>query len=53
MPYPGKSKDEIIELVMRRYKEGNLRAGDSDHKAKSHQQALAIALSEGRKYGSK
>lgn len=51
MPYPGKSKDEIVAIVMDRYKHGQQHAGDKKHKAKSQKQALAIALSEARKYG--
>lgn len=53
MPYPGKSKDQIVEIVMKRYKEGKQHAGDEQHKAESRKQALAIALSEARKYGRK
>ena len=53
MPYPGKNKQEIVEAVMHRYKEGKLKAGKGDRKAESHKQAIAIALSEGKKYGRK
>jgi len=51
MPYPGKSKDEIVKIIMHRYKQGKQHAGDKKHKATSQKQALAIALSEARKYG--
>lgn len=53
MPYPGKSKDEIAEIVMKRYKEGKQHAGKGGHLATSRKQAIAIAISEGKKYGSK
>lgn len=51
MPYPGKNKDEIVKIVMDRYKKGEQHAGDKKHLAKSRKQAIAIALSEARKYG--
>ena len=53
MPYPGKSKDEIAHIVMKRYKEGKQHAGKGGHLADSRKQAIAIAISEGKKYGSK
>lgn len=54
MPYPGKSKDEIEHLVMQRYKEGKQHAGPGKkHLAQSRKQAIAIAISEGKKYGGK
>ncbi len=51
MPYPGKSKDEIVQIVMHRYKNGEQHAGDKKHLAESRKQAIAIALSEAKKYG--
>ncbi len=53
MPYPGKSKDEVVKIVMDRYKKGEQHAGDSKHLATSNKQAIAIALSEAKKYGNK
>ena len=51
MPYPGKSKDEVVHIVMKRFKEGKQHAGSKKHLASSRKQAIAIALSEARKYG--
>ncbi len=53
MPYPGKTKDEVVKIVMDRYKKGEQHAGDEKHKASSAKQALAIALSEAKRYGNK
>lgn len=53
MPYPGKNKDEVFAAVMHKYKKGTLHAGSSKHKAESRKQAIAIAFSEGKKYGRK
>jgi len=47
----GKSK---IEKVMHEYKEGELHSGSKKGpQVKSHEQAIAIALSEARKSGAK
>ena len=53
MPYRGKDKNEIMHTVMKRYKEGKQHAGKGGHLAESRKQAIAIAISEGKKYGSK
>lgn len=48
--YPkSKAGKHKIEKVMHEYKEGELNIGKSDKKVKSRAQAVAIALSEGRK----
>ncbi len=51
MPYPGKTKDQVVKIVMDRYKNGDQHAGKGGALASSNKQALAIALSEARKYG--
>lgn len=53
MPYPpGTSKADIAGEIMHNYKHGNLKSG-SGHEVQSRKQAIAIALSEGKKYASK
>tara|TARA_R100000742_G_C4273938_1_gene93703 strand:+ start:1681 stop:1851 length:171 start_codon:yes stop_codon:yes gene_type:complete len=42
-------KDKKIEKVMREYKMGTLKSGNSDKKVKNRKQAIAIAISESRK----
>jgi hypothetical protein len=45
---------EKVKYVMGEYKKGNLHAGPGGkHKAKGFKQAIAIALSEGRKWAGK
>jgi hypothetical protein len=49
--YSEKAKEKI-EKVMEEYKDGDLKSG-SGKKVKSHQQAIAIGISEARKDGLK
>ena len=50
MPYPaGTSKEDIAGQIMHKYKHGSLKSG-SGHEVENRKQAIAIALSEGRKY---
>lgn len=52
MPYPeGTSKDEIVHMLMHKYKEHKLKSG-SGGAVENRKQAIAIALSEGKKYAS-
>ena len=51
MPYPQSyDKQDIARAVMHKYKKGSLNKGKSSEKVKDRKQAIAIALSEGKKY---
>lgn len=53
MPYPpGTSKSDIAGEIMHKYKAHSLKSG-SGHDVEDRKQAIAIALSEGKKYASK
>ncbi len=49
MPARGTRK-EIMEQIMREYKQGKLHSGTGKKKAISRKQAIAIAMSEARKH---
>jgi len=54
MPYPQSyDKQDVVKAVMHRYKKGSLKSGQSDSAVRDRKQAIAIALSEGKKYGHK
>jgi hypothetical protein len=54
MPYPQSyDKQDVVSAVMRKYKKGSLKSGGSGSEVKDRKQAIAIALSEGKKYGHK
>ena len=49
MPVAGKSKKEIMEMEMHKFKHGKLHSGSKHgQKVKSRKQAIAIGLSEAR-----
>lgn len=49
----GKKAQQKMEKVMREYKHGELKSGQSNKKVTSRKQAIAIGLSEARKVGAK
>jgi hypothetical protein len=47
MPIAGKSKKEIVEMEMKKFKNGTLHSGSKKGpKVKSRDQAIAVSLSE-------
>jgi Family of unknown function (DUF6496) len=51
MPYPPSyTKQDVTHEIMHRYKHNDLKSG-SGHEVSSRKQAIAVALSEGKKYG--
>jgi hypothetical protein len=54
MPYPHSyDKQDVVKAVMHKYKKGSLKSGGSEKEVRDRKQAIAIALSEGKKYGQK
>ena len=49
----GKKAGDKVEKAMHERKHGTLRSGKSGKKVTSRKQAIAIGLSEARKYGAK
>ena len=49
----GKKAQDKVHKVMREYKKGKLKSGQSGKKVTSRKQAVAIGLSEARKSGAK
>lgn len=49
----GEKAQKKIGKVMKEYKKGKLKSGNSNTKVKSRKQAVAIALSEAREAGAK
>jgi len=50
MPYPPSyTKEDIAGEIMHKYKAGSLKSGGK-HEVTNRKQAIAIALSEGKKY---
>lgn len=53
MPKYSKKAQDKISKVMNEYGKGELKSGRSGKKVKSHDQAVAIGISEARKSGAK
>ncbi|KKR20819.1 MAG: hypothetical protein UT48_C0016G0011 [Parcubacteria group bacterium GW2011_GWE2_39_37] len=53
MPKYGKKAQETVKEAMHKYKQGELKSGQSGKKVKNPKQAVAIGLSEARKKGAK
>ncbi len=49
----GKKSQDIVRQAMHKYKEGELKSGQSEKPVKSRKQAIAIGLSEAREKGAK
>lgn len=49
----GKKAQQKIQKVMREWKQGKLKSGNSEKKVKDRKQAIAIAISEAREDGYK
>lgn len=49
----GKAAEKTVKSAVKRFKKGTLKSGRSGAKVKSHEQAIAIGLSEARKKGAK
>lgn len=49
----GKKAQETVKEVMHKFKEGELKSGNSGEKVTDRKQAIAIGLSEAREKGAK